>query len=129
MTRQRIETDGAPAAIGPYSQGIAVDGWVFTAGQLGADPETGALRDGIEDQTRQALENLAAVLAAAGGGWADVVRTTVFLADLADFHAFNAVYAELVDEPFPARSTVEVAALPAGALVEIDAVARVGGRP
>lgn len=124
MTRQRIQTSDAPEAIGPYSQGIRAGGWVFTAGQLGGDPETGDLPEGIEAQTRQALENVRAILREAGLDWEHVVKTSVFLSDLGDFQAFNAVYAGIVREPFPARSTVEVAALPKGALIEIDAVAR-----
>jgi 2-iminobutanoate/2-iminopropanoate deaminase len=124
MERQRIETDGAPGAIGPYSQGIAAGGWVFTAGQIGMDPATGELADGVQAQTRRALANVAAILAAAGAGWKDVVKTTVFLADMADFQDFNAVYADVVEEPYPARSTVAAAGLPKGARVEIDAVAR-----
>jgi 2-iminobutanoate/2-iminopropanoate deaminase len=124
MERQRIETDGAPGAIGPYSQGIAAGGWVFTAGQIGMDPATGELAEGVEAQTRRALANVAAILAAAGAGWKDVVKTTVFLADMADFQDFNAVYADVVEEPYPARSTVAAAGLPKGARVEIDAVAR-----
>lgn len=123
MTRQRIQTSDAPRAIGPYSQGIRAGGWVFTAGQLGGDPETGDLREGIEAQTRQALDNVRAILREAGLDWEDVVKTNVFLNDLGDFHAFNTVYAEIVREPFPARSTVGVADLPKGALIEIDAVA------
>ncbi|MDX1624511.1 MAG: Rid family detoxifying hydrolase [Gemmatimonadota bacterium] len=123
--RQEIATDGAPRAIGPYSQGVSVGRWVFTAGQLGADPETGELEDTIEKQTQRALDNIEAILAERGGDWAHVVKTTVFLNDLADYNAFNAVYAELVEEPFPARSAVQVADLPKGALVEIEAVAHV----
>lgn len=129
MERERIETDGAPGAIGPYSQGIASGGWVFTAGQIGMDPATGELADGVEAQTRRALANVSAILAAAGAGWKDVVKTTVFLADMADFQAFNAIYAVVVEAPFPARSTVAAAGLPKGARVEIDAVARRAGGP
>jgi 2-iminobutanoate/2-iminopropanoate deaminase len=121
--RERIHSDAAPQALGPYSQGIVAGDLIFTAGQLGGDPRTGELANGIEAQTLQALSNIASVLEAAGAGWADVVKTTVFLVDMADFAAFNAVYAEVVEEPFPARSTVAAAALPKGALVEIDAVA------
>lgn len=127
MAGERIRTDGAPKAIGPYEQGAVADGWVFTAGQVGLDPATGELVEGVEAQALRALQNLEAILAAAGAGWADVVKTTVFLADMADFQAVNAVYAEVVAEPFPARSTVAVAELPRGARVEIDAVARVKG--
>lgn len=121
--RERIATEGAPKAIGPYSQGVAAGGWVFTAGMIGLDPATGELAAGLEAQARRALANLAAVLEAAGCTWGDVVKTTVYLADMADFVAFNAVYGETVSEPFPARSTVQAAGLPKGALVEVDAVA------
>jgi len=121
--RSRIATNGAPAAIGPYSQGVAAGPWVFTAGQIGLDPETGELAEGLEAQARRALANVGAILAAAGCGWGDVVKTTVYLADMKDFAAVNALYAEAVSEPHPARSTVAAAGLPKGALVEIDAVA------
>jgi len=123
MTRQAVSTTGAPAAIGPYSQGIAVDGLVFCSGQLGLDPATGELADGVEAQADRALRNLAAVLDAAGLGLADVVRTTIYLADIGDFTAVNAVYARHMADPPPARSTFAVGALPRGGLVEIDAIA------
>lgn len=123
MTRQAVSTTGAPAAIGPYSQGIAVDGLVFCSGQLGLDPATGDLADGVEAQADRALRNLAAVLDAAGLGLADVVRTTIYLADIGDFAAVNAVYARHMADPPPARSTFAVGALPRGGLVEIDAIA------
>ncbi len=123
MTRQAITTSGAPAALGPYSQGIRSGDFVFCAGQLGLDPATGALADGVEAQAERSLRNLAAVLDAAGCSFADVVKTTIFLADVADFAAVNAVYARFVDDPAPARSTFAVAALPKGALVEIEAIA------
>jgi 2-iminobutanoate/2-iminopropanoate deaminase len=123
MTRQAVATTGAPAAIGPYSQGIAVDGLVFCSGQLGLDPVTGELADGVEAQADRALRNLAAVLDAAGLGLADVVRTTLYLADIGDFAAVNAVYARHMADPPPARSTFAVGALPRGGLVEIDAIA------
>ncbi|HUF89512.1 MAG TPA: RidA family protein [Gemmatimonadota bacterium] len=121
--REPIETHEAPRALGPYNQAIVAGDLVFTAGQLGGDPRTGELPEGIEAQTLQALQNLSAVLGAAGSGWEDVVKTTVFLADMGDFAAFNAVYAEVVAEPFPARSTVAAAALPKDARIEIDAIA------
>jgi len=125
MTRQAIATSGAPAAIGPYSQAIAVDGLLFCSGQLGLDPESGSLVEGgVEAQAERSLKNLAAVLDAAGLGWADVVKTTIFLADIADFATVNAVYGRLMPDPPPARSTVQVAALPKGGLVEIEATAR-----
>ena len=125
MTRQAVSTSGAPAAIGPYSQGIAVDGLVFCSGQVGLDPATGELVDGgVEAQVDRALRNLSAVLDAAGLTMADVVKTTLFLADIGDFAAVNAVYARHMPDPPPARSTFAVGALPKGALVEVDAIAR-----
>ncbi len=124
MTRQAITTSGAPAALGPYSQGIALDGLLFCSGQIGLDPATGELATGVEAQAERALLNLTAVLAADGLGWADVVKTTIFLADIGDFAAINTVYAGHVVEPPPARSTFAVGALPRGALIEIEAIAR-----
>lgn len=125
MTRQAVSTEGAPAAIGPYSQGIAVDGFVFCSGQLGLDPATGELvPGGVEAQAERALRNLAAVLDAAGAAMGDLVKTTIFLADMGDFATVNAVYARHVPNPPPARSTFAVGALPKGGLVEIEAIAR-----
>ncbi len=124
MTRQAITTTGAPAALGPYSQGIAIDGLLFCSGQIGLDPATGELAASVEAQAERALSNLASVLAADGLGWADVVKTTIFLADIGDFAAINTVYAAHVVEPPPARSTFAVGALPRGALIEIEAIAR-----
>jgi len=123
--RETIHTVAAPAAIGPYSQAVAARGYVFTSGQIGLDPASGQLVDGgTEAQTRQVMANLAAVLAAAGLTFADVVKTTIFLVDMDDFAAVNGVYAEsFEDGPKPARSTVAVAALPRGARVEIEAIA------
>ncbi len=124
MEREKVYSDQAPAAIGPYSQGIRAGDWVFCSGQLGLDPTTGQLAaETVEGQTRRALQNLAAVLAAAGTDLAHVVKTTVFLTDMEHFKAMNAVYAEFFGETPPARSTVAVKALPLGALVEIEAVA------
>ncbi len=125
MTRQAVSTSGAPAAIGPYSQGIAIDGFVFCSGQIGLDPSSGELvTGGVEAQAERALRNLAAVLDAAGLGMADVVKTTLFLADIGDFAAVNAVYGRHMTDPPPARSTFAVGALPKGALVEVEAIAR-----
>jgi 2-iminobutanoate/2-iminopropanoate deaminase len=124
MTRSAISTGGAPAALGPYSQGIDTDGLVFCSGQLGLDPVTGELAAGVEAQAERALRNLAAVLDAAGVGWADVAKTTIFLTDIGDFATVNAVYGSFMTDPPPARSTVQVAALPKGALLEIEAIAR-----
>jgi 2-iminobutanoate/2-iminopropanoate deaminase len=125
MTRQAIATSGAPAAIGPYSQAIAADALLFCSGQLGLDPATGNLVEGgVEAQAERSLRNLTAVLDAAGLAWTDVVKTTIFLADIADFAAVNAIYGTFMPDPPPARSTVQVAALPKGGLVEIEAIAR-----
>jgi 2-iminobutanoate/2-iminopropanoate deaminase len=124
--RQVVSTDRAPQAIGPYSQAILTDSLAFTAGQIGLDPTTGAIIDGgITAQTRQVLTNLQNVLQAANAGLDQVVKTTVYLQDMNDFSAMNAVYAEFFAKDPPARSTVAVAALPKGALVEIDAIALV----
>jgi 2-iminobutanoate/2-iminopropanoate deaminase len=124
MTRQAIQTNGAPAALGPYSQAIRSGDLVFCAGQVGVDPSTGELADGVEAQAERALRNLQAVLDAAGLGFDDVVKTTIFLADVNDFAAVNAIYARFMADPPPARSTIGVGALPKGALIEIDAIAR-----
>ena len=122
--KKAIATSDAPGAIGPYSQAIAAGGLVFLSGQIGLDPATGTLVGGtVEDETRRVLENLRAVLAGAGLESDAVVRTTVYLTDLADFPRVNQVYAEFFRAPFPARATVQVAALPRGARVEIDAIA------
>lgn len=124
VEREVVETDQAPAPVGPYSQAIRVDSSVFTAGQLGVDPDTGKLAEGgIQEQTRQALQNLAAVLGAAGTSLGNVVKTTVFLADLDHFAAMNQVYAEFFPEGPPARSAIQVARLPLDALIEIEAIA------
>jgi 2-iminobutanoate/2-iminopropanoate deaminase len=124
MTRQALSTADAPGAIGPYSQGIAAGDLVFCSGQLGLDPASGILVEGVEAQAERSLRNLSAVLDAAGVGFADVVKTTIFLVDMGDFAAVNAVYARFMTDPPPARSTVAVAALPKGGLVEIEAIAR-----
>ena len=124
MTRTQVSTTGAPAAIGPYSQAIATEAYVFASGQIALDPTTGQLIDGdVRDQTRRALDNLAAVLAAAGSSLGLVVKTTVFLTRMVDFAAMNDVYGEYFTQAPPARSTVAVAELPRGAQVEIEAVA------
>lgn len=128
MTRDAIATTGAPTAIGPYSQAIVIDGLVFCSGQLGLDPATGALVGGVEAQAERSLQNLEAVLGAAGLSMADVVKTTIFLVDMGAFAAVNAVYGRFMPDPPPARSTVAVAALPKGGLVEIEAIARRGSR-
>ncbi len=123
-TIQQIRTAEAPAAIGPYSQAIAEGQFIFTSGQLPMDPATGELRNSdIASAARQVLLNLRAVLLSGGADMSTVIKTTVFLKDMRDFQAFNGVYAEFFKEPFPARSCVQVAALPKDALVEIEAVA------
>ncbi|MEE8639567.1 MAG: Rid family detoxifying hydrolase [bacterium] len=126
--RRTIKTDGAPAAIGPYAQAVAAGPFLFTAGQIALEPATGELVGAdAAAQTRQVMANLTAVLQAAGASWENVVRTEIYLVALADFAAVNDAYAEFVGEDPPARVTVQVAALPKGALVEIAAVAHVGG--
>jgi 2-iminobutanoate/2-iminopropanoate deaminase len=122
---QTVQTAKAPAAIGPYSQATIAGGFLFSAGQIPLDPATGDLVTGdIVPQTTQVLANLAAVLAEAGLGWGDVVKTTVFLQDMADFPRFNEVYASALGAARPARSTVQVAALPRGVAVEVELVAK-----
>lgn len=122
--KEVIFTESAPAAIGPYSQAISIGNLVYTSGQIPLDPATGKLvSGGIAEQSHQALKNLGSVLTAAGLGFENVVKTTVFLADMADFAEFNGIYAQYFTGDCPARSCVQVAALPAGAKVEIEAVA------
>ena len=124
MTREIVHTEKAPAAVGPYSQAVKAGGFVFTAGQIPLDPATGQLVSGdIRAQTRRALQNVQAVLEAAGTSLQQVVKTTVFMVDLGDFAAMNQVYAEFFPEGPPARSCVQAGALPKGAAVEIEAVA------
>lgn len=123
MSARTISTDKAPEAIGPYSQGIAASGFLFLSGQVPLDPATGDLVEGtVQEEVTRVMENLKAVLEAAGSGLDRVVRTTVFLTDLKDFAAMNEVYARYFGAHRPARSTVQVAALPKGARVEIDAI-------
>jgi 2-iminobutanoate/2-iminopropanoate deaminase len=125
VTVKIISTDKAPAAIGPYSQATIAGGFLFTAGQIALDPASGEIVTGdIEPQTRQVLANLSHVLTQAGAAWTDVVKTTVFLHDMADFPRFNAVYAAALGDARPARSTVQVAALPRGVSVEVELIAR-----
>ncbi len=122
-----IQTDKAPAAIGPYSQAIEVNGFVFASGQIPIDPATGQFAEGgIQAQTRQSLLNAQAILQAAGTDLSHVVKTTVFLSDMADFAAMNEVYTQFFQPPFPARSAVAVRDLPKGALVEVEVVAAKG---
>lgn len=124
MSRESVQTREAPRAIGPYAQAIKANGFVYTAGQIAIDPETGEMVDGgITAQTRQVFANLAAVLKAAGTSMDQVVKATVFLRHMADFTAMNEIYAEHLGKAMPARSTVAVTELPRGALVEIDLIA------
>ncbi|MFZ2359078.1 MAG: RidA family protein [Anaerolineae bacterium] len=126
MTREIIATSAAPAAIGPYSQAVSTGSLVYTAGQIGLNPATGKMTEGIENQARQVMANLAAILTAAGSSLDQVIKTTIFLQDMADFAAVNAIYGAAFSATPPARSTVQVAGLPLGALVEIEAIALAG---
>ena len=123
MSRQAVSSDAAPAALGPYSQAIVAGGFVFCSGMAGIDPETGAIPQGIEAQTEQALINLAAVLAVAGASMADVVKTTIFYDEVEDFGRLNEVYARHMPDPPPARSAPAHIRLPRGLLVSIEAIA------
>jgi 2-iminobutanoate/2-iminopropanoate deaminase len=126
VSKNVVHTDKAPAAIGPYSQGVIANGLLFTAGQIALDPSTGqVVTGGVTEQTERVLQNLAAVFDSAGTSWNNVVKTTVFLQDMRDFPAVNEVYARMVGDSRPARSTVAVAGLPRGVLVEIEAIAMV----
>jgi 2-iminobutanoate/2-iminopropanoate deaminase len=125
MTRSIISTTNAPAAIGPYSQAVKIGAFVFTSGQLGMDPASGALLDSIEEQAHQAFKNLSAILTEAGGDLSDVVKLTLFVTDLNDFATVNQIMTQYIAEPFPARSTVEVAGLPKGAKFEVEAIAQI----
>ncbi len=121
--KERIHSDGAPRALGPYSQAIRAENWLFTAGQIGIDPKTGELREGVRAQAEQAMRNLIEVLKAAGMSEKNIVKTVIFLSNMDDFVEVNEVYASFLSEPYPARSTVAVAELPKGALVEIEVIA------
>ena len=121
--REVIASTKAPAALGPYSQAIAVDGVVYTSGVIGVDPQTGAAGETIQEQTEQALQNLREVLRAAGTDLSAIVKTTVFIKNMDDFAKVNEIYAAYMEEPYPARSCVEVARLPKDLLVEIEAIA------
>jgi 2-iminobutanoate/2-iminopropanoate deaminase len=124
MTRKAISTDKAPKAIGPYSQAVLSNDLLFVSGQLGIDPAKGALVEGIEAQTKQAMENLRSILQAAGMGFEDVVKTTIYVTDLANFKTVNEIYGSYFKAEPPARATVQVCALPLKGLVEMDMVAR-----
>jgi len=123
MSKQPISTDRAPGALGPYSQAIDTGLFIFASGQLGLDPVSGELAEGVQEQARVALENVTAVLDAAGSSLDQVVKTTVFLHDMNDFVAMNEIYGQFFKEPYPARSAVQVARLPKDALVEIEVIA------
>ena len=123
MTRTAVSSDRAPSALGPYSQAIVANGFVFCSGTAGIDPKTGIIPDGIEAQTEQSLRNLAAVLEAAGASMSDLVKTTIFYADVADFAKLNEVYARHMPDPPPARSAPANVRLPRGLLVSIEAIA------
>lgn len=123
MNKEAIVSSKAPAALGPYSSAVKAGETLYLSGQLGIDPASGALREGVEAQARQAMENIAAVLADAGATFDNVVKMTVLLADINDFAAVNEVYGSFLAEPYPARSAFQVAAIPKGALVEIEAIA------
>jgi reactive intermediate/imine deaminase len=122
MSKQVIHTDGAPAAIGPYSQAIRSGNTVYLSGQIGLEPSTGNLRDGVEAQAHQVLDNVEAVARQAGGSLDDIVKLTLLLTDLNDFAKVNAIMASRFKQPFPARATYQVVALPKGATVEIESV-------
>lgn len=127
MPRQAIETDGAPTAIGPYSQAVRAGSLLFVSGQIPLDPATGDVIDGdVVAQTHRVMQSLGAILEAAGAGFGEVVRTTIYLTDLGTFARVNEAYGSYFDAPAPARATIEVAALPKGVAVEIDAVADLG---
>ncbi|MEZ4656426.1 MAG: RidA family protein [Caldilineaceae bacterium] len=125
MSKNVISTQSAPAAVGPYSQAIRTEQFLFLSGQLGLDPQNGKLKEGLEAQTRQILTNLRSVLEAGGSSMDQIVKTTIFLTNMADFATVNSIYAEAFSGEPPARSTVQVAALPLGGLVEIEAIALV----
>ena len=124
--KERILTDKAPGAIGPYSQGMKVGDLIFFSGQIALDPKTGEMPAGIEAQTKQSLENVKGLLESQGLSFADVVKTTVYLDSMDDFGTMNDIYATYFVEPYPARSAVEVAKLPKGALVEVEVIAYTG---
>lgn len=123
--QKKINTDKAPGALGPYSQAVEIDQLVYTSGQLGIDPATGELADGVEAQAKQALENVKAILAEVGLEMSSIIKTLVFIKDMNDFGKVNAIYAQYINgDVLPARSCVEVAALPKGGLVEIEVIAK-----
>jgi 2-iminobutanoate/2-iminopropanoate deaminase len=127
MDRHRISTENAPAALGPYSQAIVANGFVFCSGTVGIEPETGALPEGVAEQTEQALSNLAAILEAAGSSLEQLVKTTIFYTNVEDFATINEIYGRFMPDPPPARSAPANVALPRGLLISIEAIALVKG--
>ncbi|PYZ91629.1 reactive intermediate/imine deaminase [Salipaludibacillus keqinensis] len=123
MSKQPLQTNEAPSAIGPYSQAIQTGNFVYTSGQIGLDPETGEMVDGLENQAHQVMKNVKAVLAAAGCEMNDVVKSMIFMQNMDDFVKVNDIYASYFQEPYPARSAVEVSRMPKGALVEVEVIA------
>ncbi|MCR6098640.1 RidA family protein [Salipaludibacillus agaradhaerens] len=124
MSKQPIQTTEAPSAIGPYSQAVQLGDMIYASGQIGLDPETGELVDGLENQTHRVMQNVTAVLKAAGCEINDVVKTLIFMQNMEDFTTVNEIYASYFEEPYPARSAVEVARMPKGALVEVEVIAK-----
>lgn len=123
MKKQIIQTVQAPQAIGPYSQGISVNELIFTSGQIPVNPKSGYIARGIEEQTKQCLENLKAVLEEGGGGLDTVLKTVVYIRDMESFSIINSIYEQYIEQPYPSRSCVEVARLPKDVLIEIEAIA------
>lgn len=126
MANEAVSTENAPAALGPYSQAIKAGGFVFTAGMVPIDPKTGKMPDSIEDQTKQVIENVTAVLKASGAEPKDIVRTTVYLTDMGTFDVVNGIYSMIVDKPYPSRVCIQVSKIPKGAKIMVDAVAYCG---
>lgn len=126
MKKQPVKTNEAPAAIGPYSQAIKTGEVIYSSGQIGLDPATGEMVDGLENQAHQVMKNVKAVLAAADCDMNDVVKTLIFMQNMEDFVTVNEIYASYFEEPYPARSAVEVARMPKGALVEVEVIAKKG---
>ena len=126
VNKRIIHTQEAPNAIGPYSQAVLMGNVLFTSGQLGVNPQAGKLEEGVEAQAHAAMRNVGSILKAAGVGYENIIKTTIFLKDLGDFQTVNQVYASYFSSDFPARSCVQVAALPLGGLVEIECVATIG---
>lgn len=124
MSKHPFNTNEAPQAIGPYSQAVQTGDVIYTSGQIGLDPETGEMVDGLENQAHRVMKNVQAVLAASGCGMNDVIKTLIFMQNMADFATVNDIYASYFEEPYPARSAVEVARMPKGALVEVEVIAK-----